>query len=287
MTTMPAERQLKAARPGRKAINFRKPSLDAYHYAELVDRRVMGRSAQVRYRFADSTEMGVDPPLAEMLRGGRGGAVRVKLYLSILWFAANPPYDVSYPARAWASLLDLDSPETNGARRVVDAISWLGEHDYLRLERRQGRPTRIYLLSEDGSGDPYLPPGKVLEQLKADNVDSRDETFKRHLYLQLPNTFWTRGWLAGLSGAAIAMLLALMAEQRDKDSKTELWFSPSQAKRRFGLSEDTRNAGLRELQKAGLIMVRRRSVNRDAFDFTRVRNTYVLDRSLLDKQIGS
>lgn len=284
---MPVERQLKAARPGKKVARFRVPTLAAYHYAELVDRRVMGRSAQVRYRFVESNVLGVEPPMTLMLRGGRGGSVRLKLHLSILWFAANPPYDVSYPARAWASLLDLDDPETNGARRIVDAISWLGEHKFLRLERRQGRPTRMFLLREDGSGEPYAPPGKELEQLRADNISPKVDAFKENLYLQLPNTFWTKGWLAGLSGPAIAMLLALMAEQRDKPPQTELWFSPNQAKRRFGLSEDTRTAGLRELQKAGLITVQRRSVNRDAFDFTRLRNTYLLDRALLDKQIGA
>lgn len=40
------------------------------------------------------------------------------------------------------------------------------------------------------------------------------------------------------------------------------------------MSEDTRSAGLRELVRAGLISVRRRPINADAFDFRRTRNVY-------------
>jgi hypothetical protein len=276
-----------AARTDAKADGFHRPSLDAFHYADLVDRRVTGRSAQVRYRFVEATQAEVDAPMATMLRGGRGGSVRLKLYLSILWFAANPPYDVSYPARAWASLLDLDNPETNGARRITDAVAWLGEHRLLHLERKQGRPTRIYLLADDGTGEPYRPPGKILEELRAKGVDPRADEFKRHLYLQLPAHFWTNGWLAGLSGLGIAMLLALLAEQRDKDAGSELWFSPRLAKQRFGLSEDARTAGFRQLEIVRLASMRRRPVNRDAFEFARMRNTYTLDRARLEKRIGA
>lgn len=274
------------ARPDTKVEIFHRPSLEAYHYASLVDRRVKNRNAQVRYRFVEAREPGQLAPLVTMLRGGRGGSVRLKLYLSILWFAANPPYDVSYPARAWASLLDLDQPETNGARRITDAVAWLGEHNLLRLARRQGRPTRIYLLNDDGTGDPYRPPAKIVEELLDAQTPTNSEELKRNYYLQLPAHFWTNGWLAGLSALGIAMLLALLAEHRDKDIGTELWFSPRLAHQRFGLSEDARTTGFRQLEHVGLVTKRRRPVNRDAFEFARMRNTYTLNPARLLQRIG-
>ncbi|HVF74574.1 MAG TPA: hypothetical protein VM938_05955, partial [Acidimicrobiales bacterium] len=79
--------------------------------------------------------------MTTMLRGGRGGAVRLKLYLSFLWFAAAPPHDVTYPARAWASLLGLEDPEARGARRIIDAITWLDAHDFVVVEGRPRRAT--------------------------------------------------------------------------------------------------------------------------------------------------
>ena len=52
----------------------------------------------------------------------------------------------------------------------------------------------------------------------------------------------------------------------------------------FGLSEDTRTAGMRQLRDLQLVDVRRRSVSHDAFDFRRMRNTYVLDKARFAKR---
>jgi len=254
----------------------------AVEYGELVARRVHGRAAKVRWSFIRGTKPS-PPPMTRMLRGGRGGAVRLKLYLSFLWFAANPPYDVTYPARAWAGLMGLADPEGNGARRVVDAISWLEHHRFVEAQRRRGRPSRVVLLAEDGSGAPYRPPHEALADLRESDSVS-DEALRENYWVQLPADFWRNGWVAVLSGPAVAMLLAILSDLANKPEFTEVWFSPFLARERFGLSEDTRTAGMRQLRDLQLVDVRRRSVSHDAFDFRRMRNTYVLDKARFAKR---
>src|SRR5437764_9984107 len=79
-------------------------------------------------------------PLARMLRGGRGGEVRLKLYLSITLVATHPPYDIKrpIPARAWAEMLALPDFEQLGARRVSDALTWLSAQRFIKLRRHAG-----------------------------------------------------------------------------------------------------------------------------------------------------
>jgi hypothetical protein len=248
----------------------------AVSYAESVARRVYDRETPVRLGFIrDFDGGGHAPPIARLLRGGRGGAVRLKLYLAFLWFAAAPPHDVTYPARAWAGLLGLDDPEGNGARRIIDAITWLGAEDFVDVQRRPGQPSEVRLLSDLGDGERYDPPHETLKIL--DELQISGQTRYPHQYVRLPTTFWTNAWAAVLSGPAVAMLLILLTQLSDKPAATtELWFSPKDAKSRFGLADDTRSKGLRELESLGLVESIRRPIGRDVFDFRRLRNVYVL-----------
>jgi hypothetical protein len=70
--------------------------------------------------------------------------------------------------------------------------------------------------------------------------------------------------------------LVLLDEAAYKRKPTNLWIAPSQAKARFGLSADTRTAGLQELRRYGLVTVARRSITPGVFDFKRLRNVYTL-----------
>lgn len=140
---------------------------------------------------------------------------------------------------------------------------------------RSGQPNRITLLDEGGRGVAYRLPGDAYNKARGTGEEWR------HRYIQIPDTLWTNGWLATLSGAALAMLLVLFGELGQRDAtKTDIWFSPSRAQKIYGLSEDTRSKGLRELRTAGLITARKRAVSRDVLDFRRLRNTYRLE---LDK----
>ncbi len=63
---------------------------------------------------------------------------------------------------------------------------------------------------------------------------------------------------------------------------TEPWFSPKEARARFGLADDTRSKGLRELEELGLVESRRRPIGKDVFDFRRLRDVYVLKPDRFD-----
>lgn len=261
---------------------LRTPSSEALEVAALIKGRLGRRvAAPVRMAFigahGDDRDPGTVPPLARLLRGGRGGEVRVKLELTFLWFAVNPPHDLTYPARAWALLLDLDDPEKRGTRRVRQAINALNAADLIAVLPRRGQPSRVTLLDEGGRDVAYEPPGQAFGKAR----NSPDEW--RHRYVQIPDTFWTNGWIAVLSGAAVAMLLVLFTERGSKPSTQDLWFSPKRAVELYGLSEDTRAKGLRELRAAGLVSARKRSASRDALDFRRLRNTYRIEDDRFDE----
>lgn len=245
--------------------------------AAIAAQRAAGgaRSAAVRFRFiARKNPAGVSPPLARLLRGGggRGGTARLRLYLSMLWLARNEDAPVfSYPAHQWARLLGLDDPDTTGARRVQESLRWLNSENFVRLERRRGAPSNIHLLDDAGSGKPYTSPGLLVKALA-----KRPTELEEHLYVQLSAAFWTRGWVRELSGAAVAMYLVLLHEQRGDPDKS-VWIAPSVGHDVYDLSDETRRKGLNELVKHEMASVRRRPVRQGLFtDQYRGRNVYDL-----------
>jgi hypothetical protein len=235
-------------------------------------------TAAVRWRFIarpDSSEP--SPPLARILRGGggRGGATRLKVYLSLLWLARNRTLErpvFSYPAKHFAALIGLPQPDGAGARRVQEALRWLEKAGFVALDRRPGDVTHVHLLDDAGSGEPYRPAGPLVTRASKRSQSEREQ----HFYVQLDARFWTEGWVAELSGAAIAMYLACLYEQRGRDS--EIWVSPRMGRERYDLSDETRNKGLRELTDQGLLDLARRPVPAASlFDERfRARNIYVM-----------
>lgn len=223
-------------------------------------------------------QSGDAPPLTLLLRGGQGGEVRLKLYLTMLLLAVRPPFDIRepVPARSWATALGIPDPEHRGARRVGDAITWLAEHKFLETERRQGVPGAVRLLHADLSGHPYVRPTQ------------------RERYITLPLGLWEQAWIARLSGTALALLIVLLDLQ---SARTEpQWISPAQARRRYDLSPDTWTKALKELTAFELVTVLRRPQGGD-FNYQRMRNAYWVRTELLrsvsvpenqeEKEIGS
>jgi hypothetical protein len=94
------------------------------------------------------------PPLARMVRGGRGGSVRIRLYLSMLLVGRWPPHSTEFKASAWARLLGLPDPLGNGARRITDAISWLHDHEFLVAHRGTAIPRSASYLTTAGRALP-------------------------------------------------------------------------------------------------------------------------------------
>lgn len=237
----------------------------------------MHRPTRVRFSFIRNEEgASGTPPLAQLLRGGQGGAVRLKLLLGLIWAAGGGRegderhMTNAYPARAWATLLDLPDPEGNGQRRIRDAIQWLEARKLIRAHREEGRPTVLEIRREDGSGLDYMDPARAISQIK-------DESEKwRELHVTLPDTFWTDGWAATLSGRALAILLVLgqlTYTEREWD-----YASPKKARERYTLSEDTWSRGVAELKGHGIVEIRRRKIAEDVFQLRRLRNEYKLTR---------
>lgn len=199
------------------------------------------RSCPVRVEFmrksTDPTEWW-SPPTMHMLRGGRGGEVRLKLYLSVLWLAVKKPHLVQEPAFSWAVLLGLPDPEGKGKRRIQDAVDWLAENEYLARKPVPGKPPMIELLHDSGTGEKYSSP--IAPKPTASPT-----------YRKLEPTFWTNGWMAVLSGAALVIWLAYLDERGASDEAG--WLSPSQTRERYSISDDTRKKGLAELKSFGLI----------------------------------
>ncbi|MBV9450714.1 MAG: hypothetical protein JO345_32970 [Streptosporangiaceae bacterium] len=235
-------------------------------------------TAAVRWRFIarqDSSEP--SPPMARILRGdgGRAGATRLKVYLSLLWLARNRTLErpvFSYPARHFAALIGLPHPDGAGARRVQEALRWLAKEGFVALDRRPGDVTHVHLLDDAGSGEPYRPAGPLVTRASKRSQSEREQ----HFYVQLDARFWTGGWVTELSGAAVAMYLACLYEQRGRDG--QIWISPRIGRDRYDLSDETRNKGLRELTDQGLLDLARRPVPATSlFDERfRARNTYLI-----------
>ena len=256
------------------------PPLPSQREAAAAARGLAGAgSAAVRYRFIARQEPSdPSPPMARILRGGggRGGTARLKVYLSLLWLARNRDLDrpvFSYPAQQLAALIGLPEPGDAGARRVQAALRWLSKEGFVALDRRPGDVTHVHLLDDAGSGKPYQPAGALVTRAPKRSQSDRE----RHFYVQLDAGFWTRGWVAELSGAAVAMMLACLYEQRGRDDG-EIWISPRMGRERYDLSDETRNKGLRELTDQGLLDLGRRPVPSASFfdERFRARNVYLI-----------
>jgi hypothetical protein len=204
-----------------------------------------------------------DPPLAKMLRGGHGGEVRLKLFLTMALLAGEAPHTIRpISARTWATALGLSDPEKNGARRIADALRWLADeqHPLVKLERVSGAPPTVQLLSASGSGKVWTRPTQP--------------------YVTLPIAYWTQRWIWTMSGSATALLLILLDEHGRLKGKPAT-FSGDDRKLR-GLSDDTWSRATSELKKHGLLDIGR-ATDGEELDWRRVRNSYLVHKERLSE----
>jgi len=188
-----------------------------------------------------------------MLQGGRGGEVRLKLYLTMTMLAVKSPHDIKeVPAFRWAQMLALPDPAGNGARRVADAHKWLETAELIKLKSKPGRPPDVTLLSPSGNGKSYAWRGSW--------------------WINMPIGFWANEWIYHLSGLAVAFLLVLRDMRSNRKETNPPWLRGDQ-KERYGFSPDSWTRARKELEAHSLLTVRRTPQGKD-FDFTRLRNTY-------------
>ncbi len=225
------------------------------------------RSCPIRREFFCRPTPNAIPSIVKMLRGGiggrggQGGEVRLKLYLSVLWFASGDGHAVEWPASHWADLLGLPERDTKGKRRIQQAFAWLNENHFVEVTQRPGKHPTITLLHEGGTGAAYTKPGPEAEK-------GGEPTYR-----QLSPTWWTNGWIARLSGAAIITWLVYQDESGTRSDF--VWLTPDQSKQRYALSTDSRKKGLSELRSLGLIELKRVR-HSEAFDSERSITKYRL-----------
>jgi hypothetical protein len=226
----------------------------------------------VRKLFAASVDPSAPAPLAQLVSArGRGGAVPLKLYLALLWRCSAAPYDTDISARRWATLLSLPDPNDKGARRVTEALRTLERLKLVQVTRVRGESSNIKLLREDGSGSEYSLPSTAYSKAAA----SKKPT---HLYFKVPATLWTKGHIQQMSAPALAMLLAVLAEEGE-DGR-EVWWSTELFPARYSIAPATRAKGTAELVARGLLHVRKQLIakapGQSSFATQAVRNIYCL-----------
>lgn len=244
--------------------------------SKLLGSATRRTTTPVRKTFVRTDDREKTPPLAQIVSTrGRGGAVPLKVYLALLRRSSSPPFDTRLSARRWAGLLDLDTPNTRGARRVNDAIRRLEGLGLICVEAARGEASTITVLREDGSGDSYTLPHALArsKQLRPGKTRPRDEDW----YLQVPDRLW-EGYIQKMSGPALAMLLILLAEPASRNEG--MWWSVENFPDWYKISTSMRAKGTSELVDLGLVQVRKqmldtpRGHNNDERD--RVRNLYTL-----------
>ena len=237
----------------------------------LVDRSRRISGARLPASFARSGTG--DTTLARLIRGGRGGGVRTKLYLSTVLVAGsksvhadygrNAIFDISGPS--WARALALPDPDHAGARRVADAQNQLHDLKLIRLARRASQPPVVRLLHPSGSGDDWTEPGSP--------------------YVRVPLELWANRWLWHLTGKELAVLIAIVDLCGGKGVDGTGGPQPLSGThlQRYGMSEDTWRISSGSLEQLGLINTDSAIVRTD-LTTPRRRKRYQLALGGLDRQ---
>jgi len=198
--------------------------------------------------------------------GGRGGDVRLKLYITITMLAVGKKNEVTNtPASSWAQALGLPEPSGAGSRRVVAALRWLEQNKFIAVTRAAGRPFDIRLLDPMGTGRAYTRPNRGKAR-----------------YVRVPLDLWSQGWLLVLTGRSIAVLIVILDRLGTK--RLSCWIPQEDRSTRIDISDATWTRALRELGATGhnLVIVKREPLgSSDDFDWNRFRNTYSVNRPVL------
>lgn len=181
--------------------------------------------------FVKSADPDDPPALARMLGAGRGGAVRLKLFLTFaLRATSGRPILAARRPPGLSRMLAL--PSDTGPRRVSDALRWLRNNRFIELRPQEGQPGEITLL--DGEEHPH-------------DLSSSD----RHgRYVLVPIELWTSGHILEMKARDVAVFIALRDVTSNPANEGSL---TGYLKAQYGLSDDTWTRALKELRKRNLI----------------------------------
>lgn len=216
-----------------------------------VDRSKRTTGVRFAPSFVRSLEADDNPPaLARLFGAGRGGEVRLKLFLTFAMRATRgrPTLNNRRP-RTLARMLAL--PEDTGPRRAADALRWLVTERFVSVTPQTGTPGELLLL--DGAEPPA-------ELTRAD---------QHGRYVSVPIELWTSGLILDMSARELAVLIALLDVTYDNGEGS----MSGHQKRQYGISNDTWTRAVRELRDRKLITVRK-EVEDDDERIPRVRHIY-------------
>lgn len=159
----------------------------------------------------------------------------LKAYLMIVAACSSGAsgWTTEHDSAVWARMMDIhetagDASARTGAWRTLRRL----ENRKLITCARDGTMIRVALLREDGSGEPYDRP-------VGDTEENR--------FLQIPATFWTKGYDERIDLPGLALLLVVA---REKNWTT---FPADKAPQWYGWSKDTHERGLKKLLDLGLV----------------------------------
>lgn len=256
------------------------PAIDLAN--ELFEATPARTNIPIRRSFVQNKKDGTPSPLSNLVgRGGRGGVVAAKLYISLIWRCSARPFNTDVPPRTWAALLGLEDPARKGARRITNALNLLETENLIKLKRSRGVPSKITLLDESGDETPYLAPSEAYQ--------SGEKT--RDIYFKLPVTLWTepKAYAQRMSSGALVMLLILLESGSGAPTTlaegTEQWWSVDIFQKRYTVSSPMRSRGTKELIEMGILYVRKQNVSsyrgQGSFAKEKVRNVYRLQNAAL------
>jgi hypothetical protein len=199
------------------------------------------------------------PLLSQLIQGGRGGEVRLKLYLLLTMIATQRPFDIRNPPTPLTMARTLALPQATGSRRINGNLNWLEYHKLIKRTKRPGLTAAIQLLDLNGNEKPMPDPRS-----------SRP-------YVTIPIEFWSEGWLLALSPTAIAVLFAVI--ERLGGQKIPMYMTRPRHQS-YNLSHDTWTRGRKELEKHYLLKVTR-TPQGDDYNYRRLRNSYWVDKERL------
>lgn len=225
------------------------------------------RAAPVRIEFIRRGDRLTVPPARNILGagGGRGGEVRFKLYLSLVWASPGGGHTTEFAGAEWAQLLGLPKYSTTGKRRIYDALDWLVDNRFIEREKTRGTVSELTILHDDGTGTQYSNP----------TSEALAGTGGRPIYRRLHPDWWRNGWIAVLSGRSLLMWLILLDRTTQAQPTGPIWIAESVTEKEYGVSAHIRQLALRELAEFGLITTSRRFV-REAFGSTSSRTFITL-----------
>lgn len=174
---------------------------------------------------------GADPMVAQLIRGGRGGTVRLKVHMTLTMQATRSPYTVQRrPSSSMARMLNLD--DRTGGRRVTEALKWLESRKLIEPSEPKNNAPQLQLLDPTGSGGPWPQIGTR--------------------YLAVPLHLWSNGWILQMNGRSLAAFLAL-TELNGGSLNPRGEVMDGYRKEQYGLSADTWTRAIQDLEHLGLL----------------------------------